>query len=546
MKNKKRLVLLFTSIIPIGFTCLENEGAKGTSARPLTTFEKEDGQDSGNDYSPSKLAAIGRGVDATKNGPYAYDGIAIENDIFDRTWLNGYYKKGNYETFQNGWKYDIAEDYSVKNIEDDFTYKMQYSSGAEFSWDFVKAQLTADMGFSTTTKVAKNETSYIFTNKATRTTYSYGLPGFYENQDLITSHVSSYFISQLQSAYSNYQSTGSLQVFYPFFESFGTHIAWKAEYGGALDILFSAHSKTVDLVNEITSSISADIKASVDFANASANSGTSVDVANKLNVHKSQITSKYRGRFYGGKPGSSNIGRSAEAIVNSSNNWLSSIEQDPALIKYKKLIPIEDCLPTNMRYMKSVVANAEKSYYQNRANFYKSLTDKPVNFDGSDVTDTFIILSEQNTKKIGDYKFSDYVTYDERIDLTSGCFYDIETLKTLGYDTITINPIFTLKTTDNDKPVVTVKVNCISSYTLTYNLKNGRSPWTYNSNNLKMTKCFYLSPSNDRAVLEGLRNYTVHFETDKKAWGFFGNTKEAEISNFSLKITYSTGYNNGK
>lgn len=476
------------------------------------------------------LSAVGAGIDVTRCGLYAYESEEIHFDIFDRAWLNSYYQNGFYKASHNAATIDYAMTNSIESLETSLKLDSSSEAFGEASYSFYKASVAGKVGFSTSNKLHSKETSLIYNLKSSTYAFDYELPKLSTNRSVYLEHLDTEYLDELTEACSN--SYVGAEAFYGIFQKYGTHVLWKAGFGGACDILYSAHSKEFSIDSSVKNEISASLSASCSDAKAGVQ--TNFSMAASVGVAQSSIEEKIRGQFVGGKPGAAGVGLTFKEIADRANIWSQNIEDYPAVLSYTIIYPIWDILPNSLKNYKSTISEAYSQYKEFNRNYYESQSKSPI--CANDVlNDTKVELREDQKIRCADY-------WDRRadktftFDFTTEDYYNARKLKQLGFTKVTIHPTFTLKEARSGTKVT------VKGFFDDGNGEQSHSTYPIDVSDKKEhsytgQECDW-SISIDKFISKP--SYKLIFSTNNKAPAFFHWTERAaDIYNLILHVNYS-------
>lgn len=403
----------------------------------------EIGNDIVNYRTPVLLHRVGKGVDVNRSGFYAYDSEEIQFDVFDRDYLNSLYRsKGNFMSpaLATTTVSDKASTFDslVKQVS------AQSSAGifAKASLPYVEATLSASVGFSTSSKLADDETSFIFNSRYLNYIFDYELPSFTANKNDFLQHLSADYLEDLSNAVTASNRGGGLYSYFALFEKYGTDILWKGGYGGACDVLYTAHSRTVNLENRVSESVSASLGAKVENAVSGSVTGE-YSLADLLSVSHTEINEKMQARFVGGKAEYVGFVYTLNDVATKESAWEMSIRSNPSLVSFRKTEPIWKMLPSEFEEYSYDIERAVALYNETETSNLMDEIDRPL-CSSSNLIEEYVHLKTGEQLEFGDY-------WDRRRDqefefnLQGQHFYNAKNLKKAGFKKVIITPTFKLK-----------------------------------------------------------------------------------------------------
>ncbi len=500
----------------------------------------------------SVLTKVGRGVDVTRCGPYAYDAAEIHYDIFNRNWLNNFYSNGYKDTSPTKATYNIVMTDDVNTMETKMDLSFNTQAFAEGSMDFYKAKVTSDIGFSTSVKLSQKETALVYTCEALATSFYYELPSYKQNLNTFKNQLSEDFLDDINEAYDEYieytsyrgrgrisqflgiNPSGAYQLFYPIFEKYGTHVVWKAGFGGALSIVYSARSKSVNLATCLNSNYQNSISASAGVGSNtnSIGGGTSFSLASALNVESTQVKEELKAQFYGGTPGGSGFATSFEGIAINADGWMRTIAQDPTVISYNVAYPIWNFAPpmsilNQSKNLQNIMSQAFNSYQTMKSKGYRDHVNTFYSTENQ-LTDVQIEKNGQYFYEKGPKEYSWDISNPEN-------YYDVDILKTLGFKKIKVVPTFEIKKYDDvtgrDYDVtVNASLGTASNKSTTFSIRHLKKDEIYSYEGYELDQTLDLDTFKSNSTLKFV------FSLNKAPWFF--QTNEAIVQNLKITFTY--------
>lgn len=491
--------------------------------------------------SESKLTPVGKGINATTLGPYAYDSKKVSLDVIDREWLVNQYSKGFYDDSEPYTLYKSVLVNDISEINEKSAFTSNTEAHVEGTYGYYKAKLTESIGFSTSVAKLQNCSSLVFNGKTTKAIFSYTLPEFEKYKTNFLSNLSASFLSKLADRiqYYNY-GTGS-QAFYELFDTFGTHVLWSASYGGACDVVYSAKAENNVLEGEATTSLQTEIDGSADVsdaANIGGGVGAEFRLSDYLKTSSSSLVENMEGRYYGGEPkGGVSVVSTFKKLIQSSEGWIDSIDVNScSILSYRVAHPIWDFLPTQYQSYRDAIERAFDDYCEARGvEYYDIFTSMGL---GNTVKEQLDVITGDDMWTAGHYNSgvkkqekSFVLGKDEGVDL------DVEQLKKCGYKTVTIQPVFDLRLGKSNKPSGT-----IAKIDVSFCNDNKH----YEVTGLTRDKLKKVNVSNlrfsvglDKLTSEGKRTYKIVFDTNDRPSGFWWATERTiDIMHFDIIVTF--------
>ena len=393
------------------------------------------------------LTPVGKGIDLSSCGLFAYDSRKVQKDVFDRTWLNDFYSNGFYDVSNNRTVSAVVSEENVYSTTQSLMASEGLGAFLDASLPYVEVQAKAEMGFSTSYKRYNSEDSIIFNAQYNTYSFDYSLPAFGSYSHEYLNHLSSDFLSSIDeisramktALYKRNKSFIRSNV-YNLFKEYGTDVLWKAGFGGACDILYWARSKDKTFDSETRMKVTSSLTASVEQA-VSLGVSSSFSLAEILGSSYQNVTSKLTGKFVGGKPGSVSVAYSLPNLAATSKGWTDTIEDYPAVLSYLDHKPIWEILPDSYEAVATVLADFYKDYLEDMADSYQKDADDPMLPSGT-LYDTHVELEGSQSAVFYDRATRKNLNYS--INLDEPMFYNIDTLKAAGYKKVNIQPSFDL------------------------------------------------------------------------------------------------------
>ena len=143
------------------------------------------------------LTPVGKGIDLSSCGLFAYDSRKVQKDVFDRTWLNDFYSNGFYDVSNNRTVSAVVSEENVYSTTQSLMASEGLGAFLDASLPYVEVQAKAEMGFSTSYKRYNSEDSIIFNAQYNTYSFDYSLPAFGSYSHEYLNHLSSDFLSSI-------------------------------------------------------------------------------------------------------------------------------------------------------------------------------------------------------------------------------------------------------------------------------------------------------------------------------------------------------------
>ena len=483
---------------------------------------------------PSILHHIGKGIDITRCGLYSYDSFEIQYDVFDRNFINREYALyGNFYQPTVGSTNHITYGSTVESFHQEFNLQRSTEAFAEASFSYFGAQLSAQAGFADASQIHSEETGMIYNAKSSTYLFDYELPSPAAMREEYINHLSADFIEDVHNAVTAANRGAGTYAYYALFEKYGTHILWKGSFGGACDLIYSAHTKEAKITNEVIESASATL--GVVVPKVWAGLTFSFSMSSKVENQNAIIFERTRGRFFGGATGSVTLTTSFNETANVAKRWNNTVASNPVLLSYKKAEPIWGFLPSDVSYVASDIESAYYSYKDMQSDKYEGDLD---NFGSlsDNLYDKYVYLDKSANQYL---EFGDY--WDVRrnqvfeVNLNNDFLYDVQKLKNFGYRKVKIEPTFVLKQLKSGT-TVGIHVDFGRDYSK-YSETNANIDITDGKEHTIHLSQLFMSMSIDDFISN--RKLKFKFATNNRTWVVFGwQERSARLSDFTLKISY--------
>ena len=389
---------------------------------------------------PETLAPVGRGIDLTRCGLYAYDSGEIQYDIFDRSFINSEYLSEGYFNVPTVTSTTTSVlTGTLESINSRYSVNVSGGAFAQASEPFCEAQMAVRAGFSTYSSMHKSETHLIYNLKSISHFFEYELPSPTANRMRFVGNLSADFLEDLQNAVTASNRGGGEYAYYALFEKYGTHVLWKAGFGGACDIVYSAHSREVKLDESVRSLVSTKLNATAE--NVSVGVYSNFDLSKEISKQNAAISQRVDTKFVGGTV--NDLAMSFNETAHVAKNWIKTIKDNPVVLTYKKAEPIWKFLPNEYSSYVSAIQSAFSSYQESQSGKYMDDARRLICSDNQ-LSDKYTYLNEDQYKEFGDY-------WDQRKDqvfdvtFNNSNFYDLKKLRAAGFKTVDIAPSFGLE-----------------------------------------------------------------------------------------------------
>lgn len=517
-----------------GASCLNGIGAKrlvggGDFAIDKGIIEKEFVSYRSSYY----LYRVGKGVDVTRCGFYSYDSFEIQSEVFDRQYLNSLYlTSGDFYQPPAAATTNIAKSSSFKGLSTQMSSDISTGISADASLPYVELSMSTSSGFSTECKMKDCETTFIYNSRHLHYKFDYELPSFGVNKSNYLSHLNPEYLSELTSCISRYNGGRNLDVFFPLFRNYGTGVLWRGGFGGACDILYTAHSNKVDLDSSVNENVSTSIGAKVEKA-AAGKVTTEIDLASQLGKTSTVIDEKLKARFVGGDSELVGIVNNLAAVTSRATSWANSIGSSPALVSFRGTEPLWKFLPEGMQGYSGIIADAIELYKEKQTEAFEDQIDAPICYENN-LDEQYVYLKDGEKLDFGDYWD---VRRDQEFDinLQRNELYNAENLAKCGFKSVEITPTFKLKEI-REKTKATVEFSYGNGFGRKAKLEKidiSDKEEHYIENSALVIRM---------PISELISNHWIHckFTTNNRSWVFLGwSERGARMTELAFRIKYT-------
>ncbi len=383
--------------------------------------------------SSSNINGLGYGINAVTSDDISPENLITNSSIFDRNWLKTQTelaRNNNIATIYSETSYETGK--SFQEISNKISSKFKFNASASLGLPLFSPSASVGFKMDLDENYLYNASQYYYRLQSliVRESYSLDLTEYESN-------LNPNFLLALDSIFSNHATFGDL------FNTFGTHIVAKAEFGGKANLYYKVYSNQLDVGGELAVKLDAKFKTGI---KATAN----FDIREITEEKTGEYIERLNLKAYGGSPLS--IITMAD-FHDRYNAWCDSF-QNPinyVIVNAPKdgLIPIWNFLPQkyNTYENREKMQIAYKAYSSSKnidSSKYDSypLIGSPITFDNDRLPvrqREFTITDENDLNK----------QPHDIIDLNTYCDYSPRVLRSNDYKTITITISLDMKEVDS-------------------------------------------------------------------------------------------------
>jgi hypothetical protein len=238
----------------------------------------------------------------------------------------------------------------------------------------------------------------------------------------------------------------STQIIYKIFEKYGTHIIWKAGFGGGVDLSLSWLTDSGD--EALNRSLMKDARLGIDHAILMAinkQKDTSFDINEYLGFQAKSFAQTSSSKFVGGTSAFS-LFFSINGFADIFSKWLPTIHDQPGVITYEEVKPIWELLPAKYDGVAELMAEVYEKYKSNKEEESShELIERAAGYYSrySPLYDECPVMGENQFAYIGDY-WDGRKDKEFTVSLDQNGLYNPKFLDMAGYKYVTITPRFNL------------------------------------------------------------------------------------------------------
>ena len=411
---------------------------------------------------PERLAAVGLGLDTVNCGLFAYDSEKKHSSFFNYDWLRSFYSNGSFERVFDDAAFNSAFGNNVFEVAEGLVSAGAGRNCFDASLPYVENYLFGGALNSCITPIHRGETTFLYDARYSKREFTYSLPDFDTNKETYLQNISLGAVDLLDECakdlnnqfvdgqFDNSNKFLSTQIIYKIFEKYGSHIIWKAGFGGGVRLSLSWLMGGGD--EAFNRSMMKNACFGIDRAFLMAINGqtdTSFDIHDYyLGFQGNRFAERYMSVFAGGScaffPSVS-----VNGFANDFNKWLPTIHDQPGIITYEEVKPIWELLPAKYDGVAKLMAEVFEEYKKYKSNKVeessRELIKKAVGYysEYSPLYDECPVMGENQFAYIGDY-WDGRKDKEFTVSLDQNGLYNPKFLDMAGYKYVTITPRFNL------------------------------------------------------------------------------------------------------
>ena len=407
---------------------------------------------------PEYLCAVGQGLDGGNRGLFAYDSKEIHSSFFNYEWLRSFYSNGSFERVFDDAAFNSAFGNNVFEVAEGLVSAGAGRNCFDASLPYVENYLLGGALNSCITPIHRGETTFLYDARYSKREFTYSLPDFDTNKETYLQNISLGAVNlldecakHLNKQFIDAQFYGpnkflSTQIIYKIFERYGTHVIWKAGFGGGVDLSISWLTDSGD--EALNRSLMKDARLGIDHAILMAinkQKDTSFDINEYLGFQGNRFAERYMSVFAGGScaffPSVS-----VNGFANDFNKWLPTIHDQPGIITYEEVKPIWELLPAKYDGVAKLMAEVYEKYKSNKEEESShELINRAAGYYSrySPLYDECPVMGENQFAYIGDY-WDGRKDKEFTVSLDQNGLYNPKFLDMAGYKYVTITPRFNL------------------------------------------------------------------------------------------------------
>ncbi|MCR5091161.1 MAG: hypothetical protein K6B51_00450 [Bacilli bacterium] len=407
---------------------------------------------------PEYLCAVGRGLDGGNRGLFAYDSKEIHSSFFNYEWLRSFYSNGSFERVFDDAAFNSAFGNNVFEVAEGLVSAGAGRNCFDASLSYVENNLFSGVVNSSVTPIHRGETVFLYDARYSKREFTYALPDFDTNKETYLQNISLGAVNLLDECAKHLnnqlideQFYGpnkflSTQIIYKIFEKYGTHVIWKAGFGGGVDLSLSWLTDRGD--EALNRSLMKDARLGIDHAILMAinkQKDTSFDINEHLGFQDKSFARTSSARFVGGTFAPS-LFFSIDGFIDNLSKWLPTIHDQPNVITYEEAKPIWELLPAKYDGVAKLMAEVYEKYKSNKEEESShELIKRAAGYCSkySRLYDECPVMGENQFAYIGDY-WDGRKDKEFTVSLDQNGLYNPKFLDMAGYKYVTITPRFNL------------------------------------------------------------------------------------------------------
>lgn len=407
---------------------------------------------------PETLAVVGLGLDTVNCGLFAYDSEKKQHSFFNYDWLRSFYSNGSFERVFDDVAFNSAFGNNVFEVAEGLVSAGAGRNCFDASLSWVEDYLSGGTLNSCITTIHRGETAFLYDARYSKREFTYSLPDFDTNKetylqnlsigavdllDECAKHLNNQFVDGRFYSSNKFLST---QIIYKIFEKYGSHIIWKAGFGGGVRLSLSWLTDRGD--EALNRSLMKDARLGIDHAILMAinkQKDTSFDINEYLGFQAKNFSQTSSSTFVGGTPAPS-LFFSINGFADDFSKWLPTIHDRPGVITYEEVKPIWELLPAKYDGVAKLMAEVFEEYKSNKVEeSSRELIKKAVGYYSglSYLSDECAVMEKYQSVYIGDY-WDGRKDKEFAVSLDQNGLYDPKFLSMAGYKYVTITPRFNL------------------------------------------------------------------------------------------------------
>lgn len=406
---------------------------------------------------PEYLCAVGQGLDGGNRGLFAYDSKEIHSSFFNYDWLHSFYSNGSFERVFDDAAFNSAFGNNVFEVAEGLVSAGAGRNCFDASLPYVENNLFYGVVDSSVTPIHRGETVFLYDARYSKREFTYALPDFDTNKETYLQNISLGAVNlldecakHLNKQFVDGQFYGpnkflSTQIIYKIFEKYGTHIIWKAGFGGGVDLSLSWLTNSGD--EALNRSLMKDARLGIDHAILMAinkQKDTSFDINEYLGFQDKSIARTSSARFVGGT--FAPFFFSIDGFIDNLSKWLPTIHDQPGIITYEEVKPIWELLPAKYDGVAELMAEVYEKYKSDKEEESShELINRAAGYYSrySPLYDECPVMGENQFAYIGDY-WDGRKDKEFTVSLDQNGLYNPKFLDMAGYKYVTITPRFNL------------------------------------------------------------------------------------------------------
>ncbi|MBQ2053319.1 MAG: hypothetical protein II494_06595 [Bacilli bacterium] len=404
------------------------------------------------------LCVVGQGLDGGNRGLFAYDSKEIHSSFFNYDWLRSFYSNGSFERVFDDAVFDSAFGNNVFEVAEGLVSAGAGRNCFDASLPYVENNLFYGVVDSSVTPIHRGETVFLYDARYSKREFTYALPDFDTNKETYQQNISLGAVNLLDECakhlnkqfidgqfYGPNKFLGT-QIIYKIFERYGTHVIWKAGFGGGVDLSLSWLTDSGD--EALNRSLMKEARLGIDHAILMAinkQKDTSFDINEYLGFQDKSFARTSSARFVGGTFASS-LFFSIDGFADIFSKWLPTIHDQPNVITYEEVKPIWELLPAKYDGVAKLMAEVYEKYKSNKEEESShELINRAAGYYSrySPLYDECPVMGENQFAYIGDY-WDGRKDKEFTVSLDQNGLYNPKFLDMAGYKYVTITPRFNL------------------------------------------------------------------------------------------------------